>query len=190
MDHRHLADDLLNEYLDGAIGAEQRNSIEAELLVCSRCRRRLDELQGVFTVLHNWPEIPLGRDLAPAVLAAVNRRSSSWLTGQIILVSQLAISVALLASVWSFLVQQTQSIAFEERISRVLNGLNESLALFSSQWATWTASWAMLIQRGSALARTLPPIELPALTLWITIGAIGLAWLLGNGLLLRGNGSK
>lgn len=69
----HLDEELLNEYLDNVLDAQQRQRAEAHLAGCPDCRARLDELQAVFLALEALPESPLAHDLSAGVLRALPR---------------------------------------------------------------------------------------------------------------------
>jgi hypothetical protein len=73
----HLNEFLLNEYLDQALDEAARRRVEAHLARCPRCRAHLDDLRIVFDALGLPDEKPLGRDLAPGILARLPRRSLS-----------------------------------------------------------------------------------------------------------------
>ena len=65
----HLTDTQLNEYLDNALNAPSRNSVEAHLRSCRSCRERLHQLQAVFGALAELSDAMPSRDFSPAVMA-------------------------------------------------------------------------------------------------------------------------
>src|SRR5262245_41052408 len=67
----HLADDLLNEYLDDALGPAARAAADAHRSTCPNCAARLACLIAVFSGLAELPPAPLGRDLRAGVMAVV-----------------------------------------------------------------------------------------------------------------------
>src|SRR5689334_7320586 len=71
----HLDDVLLNEYLDQTLERSARTEVETHLAHCSDCATRLTELRTLFADLESLPDLRLERDLTPAVLAVVRRRS-------------------------------------------------------------------------------------------------------------------
>lgn len=62
----------LSAYLDGALAAAERASVEAHLASCGRCRARLAELREVSRLLAALPELAPRRSLLP-------RRLPAWL---------------------------------------------------------------------------------------------------------------
>ena len=67
----------LNEYLDGALTPPARSALKAHLAGCSECAARLDELRALFATIESLPDLPLGHDLTPGVLAALGRESAT-----------------------------------------------------------------------------------------------------------------
>jgi len=64
----HLDDEVLNEYLDGALPAGQEKGVEAHLAICPDCSARLVEMQQLFVALADLPDKPAPHDLVPEVL--------------------------------------------------------------------------------------------------------------------------
>lgn len=62
----------LSAYLDGALAAAERASVEAHLASCGHCRARLAELREVSRLLASLPELAPRRSLVP-------RRLPAWL---------------------------------------------------------------------------------------------------------------
>lgn len=71
---KHLTEDQLNEYLDNLLDEQTLQSVEAHLFQCADCRNQMEALTQVFIDLDNLPEIPLPRDLTPAILAKLSQR--------------------------------------------------------------------------------------------------------------------
>ncbi len=105
----HLADAELNEYLDGALAAEQRAAAAGHLAQCLACRSRLAELQALFISLDGLPDLSLRRDLAPAVMQALPRGPAVGIRAAAdphrpyfyaIFAAQVLLAVALLSLAW------------------------------------------------------------------------------------------
>lgn len=60
----HLADDILNAWIDGVATPEEQAIIDHHLTSCATCQRRLDELQGVKAMLSGLPEVAPPRSFA------------------------------------------------------------------------------------------------------------------------------
>lgn len=109
----HPSEELLNEYLDGALEAGPRAELEAHLAGCSECAACLDELREVFVALQNLPELSLGRDLAPGILARVprpaprQRRAETPTALRWLFIVQVVLAALLLLASWSLVAQET-----------------------------------------------------------------------------------
>jgi len=66
-----LSDERLNEYLDGVLDAAARQDVAARLAESPTAQARLAELQMLFAAFDDVAEVPLTRDLAASVLAAL-----------------------------------------------------------------------------------------------------------------------
>lgn len=60
----HLADDLLNAWIDGAATPEEEALVSHHLASCELCKARADELRAVATLLGQLPEITPPRSFA------------------------------------------------------------------------------------------------------------------------------
>ncbi|MFZ5819633.1 MAG: anti-sigma factor family protein [Chloroflexota bacterium] len=65
----HLTEEQIHSYTDGLLEEPARQNAEAHLSGCRTCRARLEELQHLFASLERLPDLPLGRDLTPGILA-------------------------------------------------------------------------------------------------------------------------
>ena len=70
----HLTEEQINEYLDGLLDESARQSVEVHLSQCVDCRNQVEALKQVFADLDDVPEIPLTRDLTPAILAKLPQK--------------------------------------------------------------------------------------------------------------------
>jgi hypothetical protein len=191
----HPTDDQLNEYLDGALDPQQVQRIDRHLAECPACARRLEELRTLFSELAELPDEPLGRDLAPGVVAALRtRRTPAW-RGWVMLAVQLAAAGALVGVAWSWLTAQAGRLGLAVPTLPVLRP-----AYPVHLFGLFTAFNTALLQAGqtlqAALRVTLPVPRLPG---WLNslappwqpwqagllIAAAGLLWLVGNTILFK-----
>ncbi|NJN55530.1 MAG: hypothetical protein HC804_12715 [Anaerolineae bacterium] len=68
-----LTDDLLNEYLDGALPAAERQAVEAAIAQSPEAQTRLAEYQTLFATFADMRDLPLTTDLTTAFLTAVQQ---------------------------------------------------------------------------------------------------------------------
>ncbi len=183
----HLSDELLNEYLDDAVQPELRSAIDSHIGACASCRQRLGELQAVFVALKELPDFELERDLAPEITATVQPMGAPWWAGQMLVLFQVIVTLSLLVSLWSFFARSIKSVP----VTSWMLPFNVTVASLESwitaQWAAWTVSGSVSMNRTLELFGSLSFPELPAITLWLTIIVMSSLWLIGNGLLLRGS---
>lgn len=186
----HLDDVSLNEYLDEALERSARTDVEAHLTHCPDCAARLIELRTLFADLESLPDLPLERDLTPAVLAVARRKArpqplASPVLG-LVFALQAVVSIVLLGLSLPLFAQPLQSITtfqFGEQASILLANL---LATLSASWSALLTSAQNLVSESTSLMQpiqTLPFIS--EASLMICLSAVFLLWLLGNGLLLR-----
>ncbi len=186
----HLDDILLNEYLDEALERSARTDVEAHLANCPECSTRLLELRTLFSDLESLPDLPLERDLTPAVLAVARRKSrpqplASPALG-LIFALQAIVAIVLLGLALPLFTQPLQSITsfqFGEQISLLLANL---LATLSVSWSALLTSAQNLVSESTALMQPIQALPfISEASLMICLSAVFLLWLLGNGLLLR-----
>jgi len=186
----HLDDILLNGYLDEALERSARTDVEAHLAHCPDCSTRLIELRTLFADLESLPDLPLERDLTPAVLAVARRKArpqplASPALG-LIFALQAVVSIALLGLALPLFAPSFQSFTtfqFGEQASILFANL---LATLSASWSALLTSAQNLVSESTSLMQpiqTLPFISEAGLM--ICLSAVFLLWLLGNGLLLR-----
>jgi hypothetical protein len=70
----HLDDTILNEYLDSTLSPSHSAEVETHLAACPECAAGLAALRAVFVSLSAMPELALERNLAPAILAAIQKK--------------------------------------------------------------------------------------------------------------------
>ena len=59
MDHTHLSEETLNEYIDGVLSREETRSIHMHIASCPQCAARVEELEAVFVSLEALPDYSL-----------------------------------------------------------------------------------------------------------------------------------
>ncbi|MEW5871935.1 MAG: zf-HC2 domain-containing protein [Chloroflexota bacterium] len=211
----HPSEEMLNEYLDDVMEAGQRAELEAHLAGCSACAARLEELNEVFVALQNLPELSLGRDLAPSILARVPRgwqrrhraetpAALGWLFGL-----QIVLAVALLLASWSLVAQEALAWELPEldeqawaKVEQVVQGWAEegqiawqSVLDWPSSWQSdWKSTWQstqLAVEQGTAAWQQwtvqAESWQLPQIDLVTLLMAAILAWMAANGWLLQSN---
>jgi hypothetical protein len=73
---KHISDSQLNEYLDHALPAGMVRITDSHLESCDSCRARLEEMQLLFNLLGDLPEIRIPHDLAPNILSRLPQRNT------------------------------------------------------------------------------------------------------------------
>ena len=170
---QHLSNETLNEILDHALAPRQCAEAESHLAVCPECAARLDELRALFAELDSLPDLALGMDFAPAILARIGQnapipRPVRWLT--------LAQSIgAILAGIlaWPLIESILQPLK--------LTSFAEVFAGATSSWLQATADLRLpeLMFQPPILGLDLTPTSLT-----IAIVSVSVLWLAANGLLL------
>jgi predicted anti-sigma-YlaC factor YlaD len=185
-DFNHLDDLTLTDYVDDALSPDSRAEVERHLAGCTDCAAQVAEFRALFVALEELPPLILERDLAPAVLAAIQPapapayrlKGLGW-----VLAGQLALAAVLMVALWQW----------------VVPSLGE-LQLATQVWWSSLDFTALLIQAQLAWDTAIAPfqrIELPtfsdvtgisALSWTTAIGVLMVAavgWVAGNRLLLR-----
>jgi anti-sigma factor RsiW len=170
---QHLSDELLNETLDHALAPNLRVGVESHLAACPECAARLDELRALFTEIDSLPDLALGVDFAPAIVAHLEQnaplpRPIRWLT---IVQSIGAVLAAILA--WPLAETFIQPLKLPS-LAEILSGL-------TSSWLQFTAG--LRLPEFTLQAPTLG-LDLTSTSLMIAIVSLSALWLAANGLLL------
>lgn len=169
----HLSEDLLNEYLDGALAPESRAGVQTHLAACGMCSARLAQLRTLFASLDALPDLPGEVDFVPLILARLEQKAPlprplRWLTA-----AQAfgAILAAILA--WPLLESAIQPVS--------LPSLSHMFAQSASSWLQTITDFQI-----PSFAFELPSLglNLPSATLILTLVSVSLLWLMANGLLL------
>jgi anti-sigma factor RsiW len=72
---RHIAEQRLSAYVDGRLGAHERQRVERHLQTCAACRRNLVELRAVLAMLRRAPARPVPRSFT-LPLSVQNQQTS------------------------------------------------------------------------------------------------------------------
>ena len=109
MDCKQVSE-LLTAYLDNEVTPEEREQIEAHLIICQRCRKELEELKSAQKTLRNvlksraadadpspqsWSQFELGLDVQRPSFLFLFRRLKWRIIGTIILLAILIILAVL-----------------------------------------------------------------------------------------------
>ncbi len=168
----HLTDEQLNEYLDNEIA--DRTLFDSHLASCGECAARLTALQSLFAELDSLPEVELTHSLASQITlhAASSPQLPRWLTLTATLQAALALIALVLAA--PFVMNLLPAIETPS--------FTEILIQLQSQWLTL---FNLITNYQLPNLPTLPPLQIPTLTLSLALAGASLLWLVGNGLLLR-----
>ena len=180
----HLDETRLNEYVDGVLDDAAQAEVAAHVASCATCAARLAELRVLFEDLAALPDEPLAVDLAPAVLARLPHRAPApaW-APRLALVAQAAAAVVAFALLQPWL-------AVTLPVSAVARLEGEAAAALSTMLASVAALWQAPLNTIESLLRaattiTLPALPGPVLGWTLALAGLAMAWLIGNGILLR-----
>lgn len=185
-DLNHVDELTLTDYLDEALAPDQRNEVERHLAGCTLCAAQVAEFRALFIALDELPSLMLERDLAPAVIAAIQSapapayrvRGLGW-----VLAGQLALAAVLVMALWQWLLPSLTDLQGATQVW--WRSLDFTPLLIQAQLAWDTA------------VTPLQRIELPTFSdvtgisalSWTTAAGVfilaAVAWLAGNRLLLR-----
>ena len=168
----HLTDDQLNEYLDNEIA--DRAHIESHLATCGECAARLTALQTLFAELDSLPELELTRNIAARFTAQgqLTPQLPRWLTLTATLQAAFALIALILAAPFVMnLLPAIETPSFTE--------------IFLQMQSQWLTLLTTITNYQLPALPSLPPLQIPTVTLSLTLAGASLLWLVGNGLLLR-----
>jgi anti-sigma factor RsiW len=175
----HLAAATLNAWLDNALDPPARAAAAAHLASCAACAAQLAELQAVFSALDALPEAPIARDLSASVLHAITPRPAAlprrW---RIALAAQIAGALAAGGALAAVLQsgQATPNIPAIDPLAP-LNMLGAWVSTIAAQQQSLTAR---VVGDATQL------LNAPLFSAGVCLSITGVAWLIGNGALLRG----
>lgn len=168
----HLTDDQLNEYLDNEIA--DRVHLELHLDSCGECAARLTALQTLFAELDSLPEVELTRSIASRITlhATSSPQLPRWLTLTATLQAAFALIALIVAAPFVMnLLPAIQTPSFTE--------------IFLQMQSQWLMLFNKFTNFQFPNLPSLPPLQIPTLTLSLALALASLLWLVGNGLLLR-----
>ena len=191
-DHTHPEENILHEYLDGALSPASRKELESHLADCPACARKLTELRSLFTSLEHLPEVRLQTDLVGSVLSEIEPAPGAALRW--VLALEAAAALLLLAAFWPFVRLlaphlPTQYFDFSALVRVATATFLHQFTQFSGWWSALGESFSrLLFNTYNPLSYRLG-IELPNAYVLLLIVAASFLWLVGNSLLLRLNGN-
>lgn len=173
----HLPEPLLHAYLDDELTLEKRSQVEAHLAACTACAEQARELRSLFRTLDNLPEIPISRDLAPAVLQEIRAAETRfprlrWLVGL-----ELFAAIFILAFTLPTLYQRVSFLLADMNISAALN-----FPFWPPRIIALVADLLSSINTFSALS--LISVDQLVFILWL-LPPLAAFWALSNAFLLR-----
>lgn len=183
-DH-HLEEAMLYQYLDGAMSQLESREIETHIASCSRCLTRTQELQDLFETLEAWPNEPLTKDLAPAVMAAIQSRRDLSMGFKLVIVTQLLALAALIISQWASVIDALEGLMEVSFGAQLKDGVNAVFTILSHAWTNARVGLNNILVWGPN-HDGLQIFQRLHLDGWLMIGVAALLWMVGNGLLLRG----
>lgn len=178
----HIDDTTLNQYLDSTLDPPSHGAVGKHLAECQECQERLNELQILFVTLDNVPDVPLDIDLSERVVAQLRpegqaQRIPRWLP--LLLAIQATAAFFLLISAWSAaqpMLTEAGTLLTESIVSSLeVPSLDQLAELVGSQ----------LDELAQQIHDVRPEINLPNATWLLLIGLALVAWLVGNGFLLK-----
>lgn len=180
----HPDEARLNEYVDGELDDAARADVAAHVAGCAACAVRLAELRALFADLAALPDEPLAADLAPAVLARLPRRARApaW-APRLALAAQALAAVAAFVLVWPWLAATLQASPAARLAAEAAGALSAMLVGLAPVWRAPVDAAESLLHAASTF--TPPALPGPALGWGLGLAGFALAWLLGNGVLLR-----
>ena len=177
----HLTDEQLHEYLDRALAPEVRGEVVRHLAACADCTNRLAALQAAFAAIESLPDVAPERDLAGAVVRALQPASSgrAALPRWIRLTAGLQAAGAALALVFAAPILNQFAQPWVRDTG--LPSLSTLLPELQAQWSAW-------VQASESFAFpsiTMPVLDISSLAMTSAAVVAFLLWVVGNGLLLR-----
>jgi hypothetical protein len=181
----HPDEATLNEFLDEVLDPEIRRQVEAHLSLCLSCSAHLRELEAVFVSLESLSEKPLGRDLTPAVMAAIRPAGGLPRGFRVALAAQAIGIIGAIFLGWSSLRAGTEELYITLLGTHLVDGANTLSDFLTTVWFNTLYALDHLIS-GSIEFIYLPQrVSWPTLDSWLWVAVLALLWFIGNGLLLR-----
>ena len=185
----HLDEVTLNEYLDAALGPEQRTAVESHLAQCPDCTTRLLGLRALFTELETLPDTALRRDLSPAVITALRSQLPQSPDAvpalRAVFAVQALLALVLLGLALPTLMRATEWAVVTQLAGRVVADIAGAFTGITSELQALQISLQRFMAASTEFLRQPPLPSLPMLNVGLCLAAVSLLWLVGNGLLLR-----
>lgn len=192
---QHLEDVTLFSYLDAELDEREAAHVQVHVAGCAVCRTRLAALQATLAEVDALRDLPLARDLAPAIVAKIKAQqrpviaprlspAAGWalgLQGLLVLVG-LGVAVPLVAELAQASWGSTMFFAWQTVLTQTQTLV---AANFSINWTSAFESLRGFVDHSQA------GIQLPSLPLVVVLPvlvAVTGLWVVGNGVLLRGSG--
>lgn len=99
-EHQHVTDDEIQLHLDGLGDPAWREEIEARLMTCAACARRVEAWRAMFTALDALPQEAMAQALRDDVLTQLAARKEEAHHVYRVLVGQALLVVALTVYMW------------------------------------------------------------------------------------------
>ena len=187
---RHSSqEETFHLYLDGELTPDEQEVFIDHLQQCKTCQTRLAELQALFAELGTLEEMPAPVNILPQVMAnlpASNTASRYAVLGRIALVVQIIVGLTMIFLTWPMIVStQNSRLVWQSWliISDIGLSLNGWLMDLTSNVSRQVLSqWPPTVQFSG--------FNISSSLVIILIITLGLAWLIGNGVLLRYNQSS
>ena len=199
LDQTHSNDEQLNEYLEGFLSEASRIVLELHLETCDLCAARLEELRSFIQELEALPDLPLERDLAPSVLAAIQPAARTApqmavsLTFRIVLLSQVVIALILFLFSWPIIADRLPlSIAawFGEHASdQFMLQIDSWQSVLLALWENAGGFLNNIIASRNQLMLQSILFQASIFQIVILLSAATLLWLAGNQIMLRSRGT-
>ncbi len=178
----HLDEEALQAFLDGEIGPRERELVESHLAACGDCLSRLDDLRHLFRAIEAIPDLPLERDLTPAVLHALRRPRAGAARLRWVAALQLAFAAAILITAVPVVASALEvSARMESWVAAAQVVLQGSLG----GWVAWRASVETALAGLWQSMTKLRPAATAVMDFWPWIVAFAVLGLMANGILLR-----
>lgn len=181
----HPDESLLHAYLDETLDPRAHGALVAHLTLCPECAETVAELLNLYSALESLPEEPLSRDLAPAVMRAIQPGYLAASRMRTLLTTQLVLALAMLALLgrgWRIGLAPLDLVEVGRRVEGLIHSAAYGLLNRVLEGTLTTWQW---IGRQLKLDLASIPSALPAVEVWGVTAFAVVLWLFGNGFILR-----
>ncbi len=176
------SEQLLNEYLDDTLNDVQRREAEKLLHASTEARAFLADLQRTFDALAGLDNLPLTHDLSAQLLARIEPPASSSIWARGVMLAQFVTAAFLLMQLWP----TVQGWLMDGMMGA--RGLVAELNWPPFSLEIWMADWETAVMH--PFQTSIPSLGLAANQWSLLILLAFAAWVAGNRLLFRDEGSK